>query len=119
MIHLKEGWIAKDADDSWWWYPREPKAQDTCWGGSEEENISKVAKGFPKCDWKDSLRKINPKGEIEETFEFDEVIEVSDGERWFRRHFKEKDGDKVVCYADGTSSKTHDKSTWWSKGRKL
>ena len=54
--------------------------------------------------------------------EFDEVIEVKEGEKWVRRHFKcMHEGGKVLCFLFGKSSKTsiNQAAASWSEWRRI
>jgi len=57
---LKPGWIARDENENWWWYEKEPKIcmRDWC-TTSEMMNLNCVNWEPPICGpWKESKRRI-------------------------------------------------------------
>ena len=71
---LKSGWVAMDENDGWYWHEDEPTIQKFVYGGNKETyhwnnsgDLFDLAELFNIApfdgDWKDSLIKVEHKGE--------------------------------------------------------
>jgi hypothetical protein len=52
------GWIARDADGTWWAYEAEPNRHDTGWYENEIGRSIRLERGATDPDWQDSLRRV-------------------------------------------------------------
>lgn len=52
------GWIAQDADGTWWAYEAEPNQQHNGWYENEVGRIQRLGQGEPNPDGERSLRRV-------------------------------------------------------------
>ncbi len=49
------GWLAQDADGTWWGYEAEPNQQHNGWYENEVGRIVRLGMGTPPADWTATL----------------------------------------------------------------